>query len=246
MYESQLVNIMRYSPQLQVLHFNIPLDEIFEDENFGPVYLEDLKELSLMIRDDVQEESTSRILQRITSGSKPLRTSLVDTPGEVDGFCSRANVTRLYVWCPGTLSSILGQSRRLETLFLNGRDSDFHDLSSTLYRASCKSIASSYQPTLPCATQIDTLYLLWNSQFVFEQIQVAVEKYSIQKLLIYYRGLSYQTDEGRVVSENTKNIGAKLSTITACPIIEYYPDDFPERYTEDESNDPDGWIRVSQ
>ncbi|CAE6477331.1 unnamed protein product [Rhizoctonia solani] len=245
MSESQLVNILRSSTQLRVLHFNIPLDEISEDENFDPIYLEDLQELSLMIRDDGQEESTSRILQRITSGSKPLQMSLVDTPGEVDDFCSRANVTRLYVWCPGTISSILVQCRRLEILVLNGRDSEFRDLNSILYEASDEGATSTRQTTLSHATQIHTLYLLWHSQLVFEQIQAAVKKYSIQKLLIYYAKLSYETDEGRMVSDNTRNIRAKLSTITACPTIEYYPSDFPERYTENEPNDPDGWIRKS-
>ncbi|KDN37357.1 hypothetical protein RSAG8_10245, partial [Rhizoctonia solani AG-8 WAC10335] len=202
-----------------------------------------------MIRDDPDETSTSHILRWITPGSKPLQLSLVDL-GEVDDFCSRANVSRIYIWCPGNLTSILKQCRRLETLVLNERYSGTHDLSCILRDDGDSDdvdgeLGLASRPVPPPVTRIDTLYLLWYSEVVFEEIQAAVEKYSIQRLLIYCGSLSYQADVGRILSQNTRNIRAKLSTITACPTVEYHPDDYPEDYTDDESSHPDGWIRES-
>ncbi|CAE7195465.1 unnamed protein product [Rhizoctonia solani] len=246
--ESELVNILRASPKLQVFHIQVALDELVEDESITRVHLEDLRELSLMIRDDPEAESIPNILRWITTGSKPLQLSLVDTPREVADFCSRANVARLFIWCPGRLASLLNQCRRLETLVLNARDAGTNDLSSILdddFYDSDGEFGLASKSISPSTTRIDTLYLLWHSVITFEEVKVAVEKYSIQRLLIYYGRLSYQTDAGSIISENTRNIRAKLSTITACPNIEYHPDGYPESWTEDEPYDADGWIRES-
>ncbi|KEP50356.1 F-box-like domain protein [Rhizoctonia solani 123E] len=253
---SDLVSILRSSPKLQVFHFQTEIEDLTDAEevtpNINPVYLEDLRELSLMVRDS--EITTSHVLRWITPGQRPLRLSLADDPhGVVADFCCRANVTQLYVWCPGDLTSILNQCRRLETLVLNELDSDTHGLYSILPEdddiddadADGESQLSS-RPISPSATRIDTLYLLWYSEIIFEEIQVVVKKYSIQRLLIYHAGrFSYQADTSRIFSKNTRNIRAKLSTIASCPIIEYHPDGYPERYTEGELDDPDGWIRES-
>ncbi|KAG8710102.1 hypothetical protein FRC11_004875, partial [Ceratobasidium sp. 423] len=245
--ESQLVNILRSSPKLQVLHFKTIFDEPNDDGGDDPVYLEDLRELNLMIRDD-EGLSVSRILRRITPGSKPLQLSLVDVPRrEAADFFSRANVTRFYTWCPFDLSFVISRCRRLEVLVLNERNADTQDLSSILDDDSGDEDEnldgeSTPKPVSPSATQIDTLYLLWHSQFTFEQIRAVVEKYSVQRLLIYYGRLSYQTDEGRLVCKNTRNIRVKLSTIVGCT-IEYYPDGFCDDYSEGEPDDPEGWIR---
>ncbi|CAE6350637.1 unnamed protein product [Rhizoctonia solani] len=240
---SDLVNVLRSSPKLQVFHLKIQLDDD-EDEivNANPIHLQDLRELSLMIRDDTF--STSQILQWIAPGTKPLCLSLADTPREaVTEFCSRANVTRLYVWCPGDLIPILNQCHRLETLVLNKRDAISNDLSAIIDDDGDDDDAGGESGLISGpVVRIDTLYLLWHLEIPFESVKAAVEKYSIQRLLIYHGRLSYQADAGRVASTNTRNIRAKLSTITACP-IEYHPEGYPEHYTENESSDPDGWIR---
>ncbi|KAG8727892.1 hypothetical protein FRC11_012246 [Ceratobasidium sp. 423] len=244
--ESQLFNILRSSPKLQVFHLKPFLDEPTEDEeleNVGRIYLEDLRELNLMIRGGEEGTCASRILRQIAPGSKPLQLSLAAVPTEdlVD-FCSRANVTRFYIWCSRRLGPALGQCRRLETLVLNERDLCTQDLTA-LIDVDDDGDGLPSVPVTPSTTQIDTLYLLSYSKFVFEQIQAVVEKYSIQRLVIYCGKLSYHTDKGMIVSENTRNIRAKLSTITACPTIEYSHRSFCNDYEEGELNDPEGWIR---
>ncbi|CAE6458413.1 unnamed protein product [Rhizoctonia solani] len=251
---SDLVSILRSSPKLQVFYLKTEIDDSTDVEEVtpNPVYLEDLRELSLIIRDN--GFTTSHVLRWITPGQRPLCLSLADNPQEiVTDFCCRANVTQFYVWYPGDLTSILNQCRKLETLVLNERYSDTHDLSSILPEGdgiddadSDGEFRLSSRPISPSATRIDTLYLLWHSEIIFEEIQVVVKKYSIQRLLIYYAGrFSYRTDTGRNFSKNTRNIRAKLSTIDSCPIIEYHLEGYPEHYTEGESEDHDGWIRES-
>ncbi|CUA71121.1 G8 domain-containing protein DDB_G0286311 [Rhizoctonia solani] len=242
-----LVNILKSSPKLQVFHFKAPLaDDEDEIVNVNPIHLQDLRELSLIIQDD--DFSTSKIIQSITPGTQPLCLSLADAPREeIVEFCSRANVTRLYIWRPGYMIPILNQCRRLETLVLNERYGDDADLSSILDDDNDADDAHGQSGVTPqpahTVTRIHTLYVLWHAEIPFENIKAAVEKYSIQRLLIYCDEISYQADVGRVVSKNTRNIRAKLSTITACPTIEYHPEAYPEHYSEDELNDPDGWIR---
>ncbi|CUA74044.1 hypothetical protein RSOLAG22IIIB_10917 [Rhizoctonia solani] len=241
---SDLFNILRSSPKLQVFRLKKQLNhDDNENINTNPIHMPDLRQLSLMIRDD--DFSTSKILQWITPGTKPLCLSLADTPREaVAEFCSRANVTRFYVWCPGDLIPILNQCRQLETLVLNERDASSDDLSSIIYNDGDNNDAGRKSGLIARpVTRIDTLYLLWHWEIPFESVKAAVEKYSIQRLLIYQGRLSYQAGADRIVSNNTRNIRAKLSTITVCPNIEYHSEGYPEHYTEDESSDPDGWFR---
>ncbi|CAE6455683.1 unnamed protein product [Rhizoctonia solani] len=247
--ESQLVNILRSSPNLQVFHFDALLEAITDHEIIDPVYLEDLRELKLVLRCDSEATSASRILQYIAPGSKPLQLSVANAEEwDIANFFSRANVTRFYGWGVSDMIPILSQCRLLEVLVLNEQDLGTQNLNSVIDRSfdsddSDGGVAITYTSRPSSSTRINTLYLLWYSHFVFEQLQAVVEKHSVQRLIIYYGRLSYQTDEGRVLCNNTRNIRAKLSTITSCPHIEYHPNGYPDSYLDGNPNDTDAWIR---
>ncbi|KEP46179.1 F-box-like domain protein [Rhizoctonia solani 123E] len=213
--ESQIINVLESSPKLQVFHFNA---HVIEDlVEVDTVFLEDLRDLNLLSGEDSDSGySRANILPWIDPGTAPLQLSFSGPArGEASDFFGRANVTRFYLiyWQTCRLAGVFKESSRLDILALNGYDSDVQDLSFLLLPGYAKTTKS----------QIDTLYLLWFTQFDFEEIKAVVEKYSVQKLLIYGGLLTYQAVEGRVICENTRNIKVKLSSITTCPIIEYYP-----------------------
>ncbi|KAG8689171.1 hypothetical protein FRC11_003939 [Ceratobasidium sp. 423] len=224
--ESQLVGIFRASPKLQVFHLRTVVEPSENGLAIVPVYLEDLRDIMIMVQSDDNFSGILTLLW-INPGSASLHMSFAGTPwGEISDFFDRSNITRFYLihWEPCNLTRVFKESSRLETLVLNGRDFDVEGLSSLLNPHHVDDVNPDEAPPTPRRVQIDALYLLWFNGFIFEEIQAVVEKYSVQKLLIYGGKLSYQAVEGRVVSDNARNTRIKLSSITACPVIEYYYD----------------------
>ncbi|CAE6482127.1 unnamed protein product [Rhizoctonia solani] len=211
--ETQLIGVLKSSPKLQVLHLKTPVIEDLDEVD--TVFLEDLRDLNILSA--VDAGYSANFLPWIHPGTAPLQLSFSGPArGEASDFFGRVNVTRFYLiyWQTCRLAGVFKESSRLDILVLNGYESDVQDLSFLLLPGYAKTTKS----------QIDTLYLLWFIQFGFEEIQAVVEKYSVQKLLIYGGQLTYQAVEGMVICENTRNIKVKLSSITTCPIVEYYPD----------------------
>ncbi|KEP50357.1 putative F-box-like domain protein [Rhizoctonia solani 123E] len=248
--EPELFSILRSSPKLQVLHFNVDIYDLTDDEDFGPVYLEDLQDLNLMVRGGANI-ATYRILQRIVPGSRPLQLSLSGfLERSVKDFFSRANVTRLYTWDAPSLKFLFDQCPRLEILALNGDELDLRSLIDRVVNPVAGNFNDPdrdklvYKP-VSASTRIDTLYLLWASEVALEEIRAVIEGYSVQRLFIYNAHLSYPTEQGRTVCKNTRNIEAMLSTITGC-IIEYHPNDhLPGGNCGGDWMDPNAWVRAS-
>ncbi|KDN37353.1 hypothetical protein RSAG8_10241, partial [Rhizoctonia solani AG-8 WAC10335] len=224
--ELQLINILRSNPMLQVFRITAPLDGLIDSEIINPVYLEHLRDLNVMVRDDDAELYSSRVLRQIAPGARPLQLSLsYFSQNSVVDFFSRANVTRLYIEGSPQLGFLFDQCPRLDILVLNELEMETCDLQSLVNRVDNPGVGFNgeggeikpvYKPASTSGAHIDTLYLLWHCEFAFEEICAIVEGYSVQRLIIYDGQLSYQTDEGRAVCENSRNIKAKLSTI---PIV---------------------------
>ncbi|KAF8684045.1 hypothetical protein RHS04_01537 [Rhizoctonia solani] len=214
--ESQLVSILRSSPKLQVFHLKNNLRDI----NIATWGEEDVYSVE--------------ILRRIVPGKAPLQLAyLGESNNALVDFCSRANVVCFYTrfWESKPLLPLLNQVLHLSTLVLDGALStgtisslfglgNIHDNQNNQDNAASHNLKN----ILPSTTQVNTLYLLGYQTFNFEEIEAVVKLYSVQRLMIYGGKLSYQTDDGRLVSRNLRNTRVKLSSINACPIIEYHPD----------------------
>ncbi|CAE7195472.1 unnamed protein product [Rhizoctonia solani] len=255
--ELQLVTILRSNPKLRIFRLTAPLETLIDSDIINPVYLEDLEDLNVMIRDEDAELYASRILRQIAPGSKPIQLSLTHfSEVSVVDFFSRANVTRLYIWCSPRMSFLFDQCRHLEILVLSELELDTGDLDTLVRRASDSGVGDTvnsegeaervFEPVSASASRIDRLYLLGYCEFSFEEIRAVVEGYSVQKLFIYDGQLSYPTGEGRTVCENSRNIKAKLTTIPSRPTIEYYPEGCWDGLHDDGCfRDPESWIRTS-
>ncbi|QRW21821.1 Ras domain-containing protein [Rhizoctonia solani] len=248
--ESQLVSILRSSPKLQVFHLknSIQLQGSVGDTNIERVLLEDLRDINIATWGE-EDVYSVEILRRIVPGKAPLQLAyLGESNNALVDFCSRANVVCFYTrfWESKPLLPLLNQVLHLSTLVLDGALStgtisslfglgNIHDNQNNQDNAASHNLKN----ILPSTTQVNTLYLLGYQTFNFEEIEAVVKLYSVQRLMIYGGKLSYQTDDGRLVSRNLRNTRVKLSSINACPIIEYHPD------SEAIERDGDDWIIAS-
>ncbi|GAB1527509.1 hypothetical protein RhiTH_010684 [Rhizoctonia solani] len=248
--ESQLVGILRSSPKLQVFHLknSIQLQGSVGDTNIEWVLLEDLRDINIATWGE-EDVYSVEILRRIVPGKAPLQLAyLGESNNALVDFCSRANVVCFYTrfWESKPLLPLLNQVLHLSTLVLDGALStgtisslfglgNIHDNQNNQDNAASHNLKN----ILPSTTQVNTLYLLGYQTFNFEEIEAVVKLYSVQRLMIYGGKLSYQTDDGRLVSRNLRNTRVKLSSINACPIIEYHPD------SEAIERDGDDWIIAS-
>ncbi|CAE6542135.1 unnamed protein product [Rhizoctonia solani] len=218
--ESQLVNILRLSPKLRVLHIKTtPQDSIPLDQTVEPVFLEDLEEL------DINQESEIRythgdFLRWIVPGSKPLQLTFYGSPAKIGPpqFCARSKVTRFFLerYILDSFVDMIRQSPWLEILAVNADNFIPSNLGLIL-----PPIDQSYPEGLASTTRINTLYLLKFSDLPFEDIQAAVHLYSVKHLMIRCTSISYETEEGRKVAEDPQEIKTKLSTLQPLPVIEY-------------------------
>ncbi|ELU40921.1 Ras domain-containing protein [Rhizoctonia solani AG-1 IA] len=234
--ESQLVSILRSSPKVGWRH------------NIERVLLEDLRDINIATWGE-EDVYSVEILRRIVPGKAPLQLAyLGESNNALVDFCSRANVVCFYTrfWESKPLLPLLNQVLHLSTLVLDGALStgtisslfglgNIHDNQNNQDNAASHNLKN----ILPSTTQVNTLYLLGYQTFNFEEIEAVVKLYSVQRLMIYGGKLSYQTDDGRLVSRNLRNTRVKLSSINACPIIEYHPD------SEAIERDGDDWIIAS-
>ncbi|CEL60595.1 hypothetical protein RSOLAG1IB_03833 [Rhizoctonia solani AG-1 IB] len=227
--ESQLVDILKSSPELRVLHINA---DIMHPSPYSapitPVSLSELEELTLiqLWPDDSsnQLQDPGNFVRWIAPGRKPFKlTSFGNTLGEFPEFCARSNITQLHIeiWEDNTLGDIVRRCPGLQTLILSAFDFGDPELKLILLPTD-----NGQRPV--SATQIDHLYLLDFEELLFEDILATIEQYSARQLTIWKGGLTYYTDEGMKTSKNTREIRAKLSVIPSAQcIVEYLPGSVP-------------------
>ncbi|CAE6451860.1 unnamed protein product [Rhizoctonia solani] len=231
--EAQLVNMLKSSPGLRILHINA---DIFHPSPYGtliaPVFLSELEELTViqLWPDDPNNklQDPSNFVRWIAPGRKPFKvTSFGNTLEELPGFCARSNITQLHVetWVDNTLGDMVRRCPRLQILILSAFD--FGDPELRLILLPIDTTSSNAQHPVS-TTRIDHLYLLDFREMQFNDILATIEQYSVQRLTIWKGGLTYRTDEGMKTSKHAREIRAKLSVIppTRC-IVEYFPGNVP-------------------
>ena len=94
----KLVTILRSSPGLRVLHIRTVIaDQSAPSDSIVPVRLEDIEDLDLNDRSELDFTAGGEILRWIAPGSKPLQLTFNGYPSEgAILFCARANITRLF------------------------------------------------------------------------------------------------------------------------------------------------------
>ncbi|CAE6472548.1 unnamed protein product [Rhizoctonia solani] len=231
--EAQLVNMLKSSPELRILHINA---DITHPSPYGasitPIFLNELEQLTViqLWPDDPNNklQDPSNFVRWIAPGQKPFKlTSFGSTLEEFPRFCARSSITQLHIetWVDNILCEIIRQCPALKILILSAFDFGDPELHLILPPVDA---ASGDSQRSTSTTHIDHLYLLDFEELKFDDILATIQQYSVQSLTIWKGGLTYRTDEGMKTSKHAREIRAKLSVIPSnqC-IVEYFPGSTP-------------------
>ncbi|KEP50431.1 F-box-like domain protein [Rhizoctonia solani 123E] len=102
--EVELINILKSSPGLRILHFGLSIrNQAADTEELSPVHLEDLQVVKIFPNLEAPYECTRSVLPLLAPGSKPLRLSFEDhyvvdasLITELERFFMRSRVTRFH------------------------------------------------------------------------------------------------------------------------------------------------------
>ncbi|CUA72042.1 hypothetical protein RSOLAG22IIIB_10007 [Rhizoctonia solani] len=222
--ESVVLNALKSSPKLRILHLNMTPPELPDNSNEPNefVYLEDLEEI------EVNGQFSDTVVKWVVPGAKPLQLSVRDVPydGHTLGFYERANTTRLFIDGFSVLDFLtaiarLPRQHRLEVLAVKPSYRDCRNFHNFIHSDDEQELN---QPAR--ALQIDTLYLLDFKNLRIPDVEQAVHKYSVRRLII--RGSSLNLEDG--ISEQTQRstrtfnrqrIQSELSKISPLLVVRY-------------------------
>ncbi|KAG8762202.1 hypothetical protein FRC11_010470, partial [Ceratobasidium sp. 423] len=213
--EIQIINILKASPGLRILHFANYIDvQVSRYTAVAPAQLDDLEVLNIEYCNwEPIGFEDGRIVRWVQPGVKPLRFTFVGLPTtEIIDFFRRSNITRFYSQgcAPSTMMRILRITPRLQTLVLNA------------FNLEGKIIGVILNPTEgegpfapPTQVHINTLYLLGFNRIKLSDIQEAVDRYSVRRLFLWTCDLSYRSaaDENDTMCGGATSIRTKLSEI---------------------------------
>ncbi|CAE6401851.1 unnamed protein product [Rhizoctonia solani] len=221
--ESSLVQILRSSPELRILHLRVGLDDPLPLDN--PIILISLKELEEVdILGDDPPGHSDKILRWIAPSSRPIQLNFVGIPSTIAvPFCARSRITRFYgedfVSRREIVAGMICRSSRLEILALNARRfEDGNKLVSTL--CSNPSDTDDLNPAFP-STTVDTLYFLNFTGLSFHDIQNVVNKFHIRRLMLRNTSIAYQMGRDQVICADPREIKIKLSGLESGLVVEY-------------------------
>ncbi|KAJ1300277.1 hypothetical protein OPQ81_005104 [Rhizoctonia solani] len=218
--ETELVSILKSSPRLRVLHIRTFIEDLYPPSDpVVPVQLEDLEDLELHDRSEFNFTPCGEILRWIAPGTKPLQLTFDGYPSEgALLFCTRSNITRFFgeSFRQESVAAMIRRCSWLEVLALNPGWFEIDNLYSIL----CPIDECNTLGVVP-VTKVKTLYLVNFSVLPLEELEKAVEKYWVQRLVIRNCSISYQTGEGAKKTSDPQEIRALLSNLNTCPIVEY-------------------------
>ncbi|KAH7332630.1 hypothetical protein B0J17DRAFT_678334 [Rhizoctonia solani] len=230
--EAQLVAILRSSPGLRILHIETVIEDLTPHiDPITPVPLEELEELKINDRSELDFTACGDILRWIAPGKKPLQLTFNGHPSEgAMLFCARSNITRFFgeSFTQESVTDIVRRCGFLEVLALNAGYFEISDLFSILCPVDERNLVG-----LIPATKVDTLYLVNFLLLPLDDLEEAVTRYSVQRLIVRNCRVSHETDEGAKATEDPQEIRALLSTLDKCPMVEYLEIRSPL--------DPEGW-----
>ncbi|CAE6507789.1 unnamed protein product [Rhizoctonia solani] len=219
-HEAELVSILRASPRLRVLQIRAAIEDPSPPGDFIiPVHLEDLEDLELNDRYELDFTPCGEILRWITPGSKPLQLTFDGHPSEgAILFCARANITRFFgEWfMHESISDMIHRSSQLEVLALSAAGCEIEDLDSILRPIDERNLVG----VVP-RTRVDTLYLVNFVVLPLEDLEATVIEYSVQRLVVRNCSILYRTDEGVKKTSDPLEIEMLLSTLNKCLSVEY-------------------------
>ncbi|KAL5632260.1 hypothetical protein ACGC1H_000308 [Rhizoctonia solani] len=230
--EAQFVNILRSSPGLRILHIETIVEDLSAPgDSIVPVSLEDLEDLKINDRSELDFTACGEILRWIAPGPKPLQLAFNGHPSEgAMLFCTRSNINRFFgeAFTQESLTDMIRRCSHLEILALNAGYFEVKDLHSILCPVDKRNLVG-----VAPKTRVDTLYLVNFLVLPLNDLVDAVEKYSIQQLILRNCSLSYNSEKGVKETNDSQTISRLLSTIDKCSIVEY----LGERCLLD----PEGW-----
>ncbi|CAE6445347.1 unnamed protein product [Rhizoctonia solani] len=222
--EPQVINILKASPALRVLHLKNCIDiRTARRTSLAPVQLNNLEVLNIecfslgppLIG---QRLDDGEIVRWIQPGVKPLRFAFFgQTTQKVVSFFERSNVTTFYTrgWEPLTLRGLLRTTSGLQTLILNGFGCKISS-----FGAIVNPVSEEDSVTSPTSIRIDTIYLINFGGLKLGDIQGMIDQYSVRRLFLQNCYLADQFSIEGKGTEFFEDIRAKLSKIKNCPIVE--------------------------
>ncbi|KAG8681910.1 hypothetical protein FRC11_000506 [Ceratobasidium sp. 423] len=217
--ESQLLTVLKGSPHLRVLKFDLHIDhQLPDDASITPVPLRDLEALIVC---SVHEDSLARFLRLLEPGTKPLTLSLDRAAEtlhfahpEIQKFISRSNVVKLCATGFGGL----GQVFELVGLAPNPRVLALHQFSSlTGLEDEDGELPEDYEIILPDTNIcLEDLYLLdcgkWDPCYP-EDLKDLIETYRVQRVIAW----RCHFGEPKAFEQLAE----------VCPSVIVVPDDYP-------------------
>ncbi|CAE6443017.1 unnamed protein product [Rhizoctonia solani] len=211
-HESQLVTILKHSPELRVFEFGTNIE--FTDLTLEPVALDSLE---MLVTHFMTYSQLGKFLRLLETGPNPLFVSIdspymdVELNDNIKRFFSYSNVTRLYTSHFDNFSQsleLVNLSHTIKTLAMTspGYDSWILDSQSELSTQVC----------------LDALYLMGSFELEIDQLQGVARCPSIRKVIIWG---NYQITRGGRPILNKRLLQKELSDLGLD--IEILPADVP-------------------
>ncbi|KDN38964.1 hypothetical protein RSAG8_09121, partial [Rhizoctonia solani AG-8 WAC10335] len=246
--EAQFVNILRSSPGLRILHIETVIEDLSPpSDSIVPVSLEQLEDLKINDRSELDFTSCGEILRWIAPGPKPLQLAFNGHPSEgAMLFCARSKITRFFgeAFTQESVADMIRRCSRLDMLALNAGYFEVRNLYSIMCPVDERNLVGVVPKTrvdtlylvnflvLPLGDlgaavaeysvqRVDTLYLVNFLVLPLGDLGAAVAEYSVQRLILRDCSVSYETDKGVERTDDPQEIRALLSTLDKCPNVEY-------------------------
>ncbi|KAL5631152.1 hypothetical protein ACGC1H_006853 [Rhizoctonia solani] len=231
---TQLVDILKASPELRVLHLKV---SVFGNVNGGErVTLKRLEVLYVAVEvceyAETRALTSGQILDLLSPGSNPLQFGYLRYRGTdkelLQNFVTRSNITFLFV--EGSTLFRLPDAVRsvghLRTLVVDGSRFQGRDAGLLLNK---DHFAIDWYPSETTIPQIKTIYISGFLTHYLESLLEAAGRYSVQEVVICGGGLVYKkgSDTVLIPESGKESIVAKLATISSCPSVQYYADNSP-------------------
>ncbi|KAB5589181.1 F-box-like domain containing protein [Ceratobasidium theobromae] len=211
--EIQIVEILRSSPRLRILHAHLDIkDPLPKNSPVVPVSLNELEVLDVKA---MWWDKLAIFIRWIEPGAKPLQLSITSSPSRlVNRFLRNSNVTRLCLVSPNkySLSDLLTLVPELHELVLDGYKP---------YKPGL--IACGYGHLPPVNLRLQDLYIL-RSQIKRAELRELVERHSVQRVVIWDTVVSWDNRDYQMNSEAILELRKELSS---CPVFTYRSDKSP-------------------
>ncbi|KAB5589180.1 F-box-like domain containing protein [Ceratobasidium theobromae] len=211
--EIQIVEILRSSPRLRILHAHLEIkDPLPESSPVVPVSLDELEVLDVKT---MWWDKLDRFIRWIKPGKKPLRLTIASSPSRrVNRFLWRSNVTRLRLVSPNkySLSDLLTLVPEIHELVLDGYKPFKPGL-----------IACGYGHLPPVNLRLQDLYIL-RSQIKNAELRELVERHSVLRVVIWDTEVRWDYRDYRVDYEVMLKLRKELPS---CAVFTYRSDKSP-------------------